>query len=216
MKKVPATEIEIRVNRALELVRMSGFAQRRATELSGGQEQRVSLARALVLQPKVLLLDEPFSALDELLRAEMRTLVRELQRELGITTIFVTHDQQEASFWRTASLSCFLEPWSRSEQRDPSSKRREPQPWRGSLASNPLTATWHCAPEQAAIVAFNKDADHVTGVVEELVDAGTHLAVKVGRISDRSSSSIHRCIHSEVFIKERDRNSNSSIRPRHI
>ena len=94
MKKVPATEIEIRVNRALELVRMSGFAQRRATELSGGQEQRVSLARALVLQPKVLLLDEPFSALDELLRAEMRTLVRELQRELGITTIFVTHDQQ--------------------------------------------------------------------------------------------------------------------------
>ena len=71
--------------------------RRGATELSGGQEQRVSLARALVLQPKVLLLDEPFSALDELLRAEMRTLVRELQRELGITTIFVTHDQQEAS-----------------------------------------------------------------------------------------------------------------------
>jgi ABC-type Fe3+/spermidine/putrescine transport system ATPase subunit len=81
---------------ALRMVQLVGFADRRPRELSGGQEQRVTLARALVTQPRVLLLDEPLSALDEHLRAEMRALVRELQRRLAITTIVVTHDQREA------------------------------------------------------------------------------------------------------------------------
>ena len=81
---------------ALRMVQLEGFADRRPRELSGGQEQRVTLARALVTQPRVLLLDEPLSALDESLRAEMRGLVRQLQRRLAITTIFVTHDQREA------------------------------------------------------------------------------------------------------------------------
>ncbi|MFN3324033.1 MAG: ABC transporter ATP-binding protein [Bryobacteraceae bacterium] len=85
-----------RVAEALELVQLAGFGDRRPKELSGGQEQRVALARALVSEPRVLLLDEPFSALDENLRAEMRALVRSVQRELGLTTIFVTHDQDEA------------------------------------------------------------------------------------------------------------------------
>jgi ABC-type Fe3+/spermidine/putrescine transport system ATPase subunit len=84
------------VEDALRMVQLEGFGGRRPQELSGGQEQRVALARALVTAPRVLLLDEPLSALDENLRADMRALVRDLQRRLGITTIFVTHDQREA------------------------------------------------------------------------------------------------------------------------
>ncbi|MBM3600045.1 MAG: ABC transporter ATP-binding protein [Alphaproteobacteria bacterium] len=85
-----------RVGRMLELVRMSDFGTRRPAQLSGGQQQRVALARALVTEPPVLLLDEPLSALDAKLRLAMRTELRELQRRLGITTLFVTHDQDEA------------------------------------------------------------------------------------------------------------------------
>lgn len=85
-----------RVADMLELVRLPGYEDRRATELSGGQEQRVSLARALVVEPDVLLLDEPLSQLDAALRVEMRELVRKIQQEVGVTTLFVTHDQEEA------------------------------------------------------------------------------------------------------------------------
>jgi putative spermidine/putrescine transport system ATP-binding protein len=97
MRKTPKAETERRVAEALRLVQLEGYERRKPNELSGGQEQRVSLARALVTEPRVLLLDEPFSALDESLRGEMRTLVRDLQRRLKITTIFVTHDQAEAA-----------------------------------------------------------------------------------------------------------------------
>jgi spermidine/putrescine transport system ATP-binding protein len=85
-----------RVDEALELVRLAGYGKRRPDQLSGGQRQRVALARALVLRPKVLLLDEPFGALDAKLRREMQIEMKELQRTLGITFIFVTHDQDEA------------------------------------------------------------------------------------------------------------------------
>ena len=84
------------VQSALTMVQLEGFGGRRPKELSGGQEQRVTLARALVTEPRVLLLDEPLSALDEHLRAEMRGLIRTLQARLAITTVFVTHDQREA------------------------------------------------------------------------------------------------------------------------
>jgi ABC-type Fe3+/spermidine/putrescine transport system ATPase subunit len=80
----------------LDLVQLGDFGGRRVHELSGGQEQRVALARALVTDPHVLLLDEPFSQLDATLRARMRNLLRDVQRQLGVTTLFVTHDQQEA------------------------------------------------------------------------------------------------------------------------
>ena len=96
MRRVPKPDIAPRVARALELVRLDGLAERRPGQLSGGQQQRVALARALVVEPAVFLLDEPLSNLDAKLRATVREEIRALQRELGLTTVFVTHDQEEA------------------------------------------------------------------------------------------------------------------------
>jgi iron(III) transport system ATP-binding protein len=90
------SEIRERVGRALELVRLSGHATRMPHQLSGGQQQRVGLARAMVISPKILLMDEPLSNLDAKLRIELREDIRDLQRSLGTTTIYVTHDQEEA------------------------------------------------------------------------------------------------------------------------
>ena len=95
-RKLPATDIARRVERALTLVQLDGLAARWPHQLSGGQLQRVAIARAVVIEPHVLLLDEPLSNLDALLRAEMRGEIRRLQQMLGITVIYVTHDQEEA------------------------------------------------------------------------------------------------------------------------
>ncbi|VDC19935.1 ABC transporter ATP-binding protein [Pseudogemmobacter humi] len=92
----PKAEIAARVEELLRLVRLEGFGERKPRELSGGQQQRVALARALATNPRVLLLDEPLGALDKNLREEMQIELKQIQRELGITTIFVTHDQEEA------------------------------------------------------------------------------------------------------------------------
>ena len=96
MKRVPAAEITGRVARIMELTQITPFADRLPAQLSGGQKQRVALARALVNEPDVLLLDEPLGALDLKLRQELQIELRQLQRRLGITFIFVTHDQEEA------------------------------------------------------------------------------------------------------------------------
>jgi ABC-type Fe3+/spermidine/putrescine transport system ATPase subunit len=93
---VRGAELERRVRAMIERVGLAGFGGRRPTTLSGGQRQRVALARALVFEPDILLLDEPFAALDKNVRAQMQQEVRRLQQELGVTTILVTHDQQEA------------------------------------------------------------------------------------------------------------------------
>ena len=95
-RKVAKAEISQRVAEALELVQISHLADRKPNELSGGQQQRVALARAFVIEPSVLLMDEPLSNLDAKLRVQMRTVIKKLQRRLGITTIYVTHDQEEA------------------------------------------------------------------------------------------------------------------------
>jgi len=96
MRKVPNGELHQRVDRVLKLVRLDPHAERYPRELSGGQRQRVALARALVIEPPVLLLDEPLSNLDANLREEMQFEIRRIQREVGITTLMVTHDQSEA------------------------------------------------------------------------------------------------------------------------
>lgn len=94
--KKPKEEIEKRVKEMLELIHMPGFENRYPHQLSGGQQQRVALARALAMHPEVLLLDEPLSALDAKIRVSLRAEIRAIQQELGITTIYVTHDQEEA------------------------------------------------------------------------------------------------------------------------
>jgi iron(III) transport system ATP-binding protein len=96
VRRAGAAEIADKVDRALDLVQMRGFASRRAAQLSGGQQQRVALARAFVFSPSVLLFDEPLSNLDAKLRADMRIELRELQHRLGITSVYVTHDLEEA------------------------------------------------------------------------------------------------------------------------
>jgi len=96
ISKKPGDEIKKRVEEMLSLIHLPGFGNRYPYQLSGGQQQRVALARALAIQPQVLLLDEPLSALDAKIRVELRSEIRRIQQELGITTIYVTHDQEEA------------------------------------------------------------------------------------------------------------------------
>ena len=95
-KKYPKDQIPGKVEEALDLVQIKNLKDRKPNELSGGQQQRVALARAFVIEPGVLLMDEPLSNLDAKLRVQMRTVIKKLQRRLGITTIYVTHDQEEA------------------------------------------------------------------------------------------------------------------------
>ncbi|MDR7314590.1 ABC transporter ATP-binding protein [Brevibacillus nitrificans] len=96
VRKLSRTETQERVEKMMKLVRLEGYGERRIDQLSGGQQQRVALARALVIEPQILLLDEPLSNLDAKLREETRFEIKRLQLELGITTIYVTHDQAEA------------------------------------------------------------------------------------------------------------------------
>jgi putative spermidine/putrescine transport system ATP-binding protein len=96
LRRRPADEIKRRVDTVMELVGLTGYGDRQTHQLSGGQQQRVALARSLVLEPKILLLDEPFASLDQHLRERLREEVRDIQQRLGITTLFVTHGQDEA------------------------------------------------------------------------------------------------------------------------
>ncbi len=96
VRKIPKAEIKERVARALDMVRLEGFANRRPSQLSGGQQQRVAVARALVFEPKLVLMDEPLGALDKNLREEMQYEIKHIHQNLGVTMLYVTHDQTEA------------------------------------------------------------------------------------------------------------------------
>ncbi|WP_172292889.1 ABC transporter ATP-binding protein [Pseudoruegeria sp. HB172150] len=96
LRKLPKAEIAERVEKALETVQLGGFGERRIDQLSGGQRQRVAVARAIVFEPQILLMDEPLSALDKKLRDQMQIELRHLHEQLGMTTVYVTHDQREA------------------------------------------------------------------------------------------------------------------------
>ena len=96
LRKVPKAKIDEEVKKYLALVSISGMEKKYPSQLSGGQQQRVAIARSLMLKPSVLLLDEPFSALDAKIRQQMREELKKIQNELGITVVFVTHDQEEA------------------------------------------------------------------------------------------------------------------------
>lgn len=96
LKKTPKSEIALRVSEVLELVQLGGYEKRKVNQLSGGQKQRVAIARAIVLKPKVLLLDEPLGALDYKLRVSMQEELKKMQKEIGTTFVYITHDQEEA------------------------------------------------------------------------------------------------------------------------
>ena len=96
VRRLARAEIEAKIKRALDMVKLSGFASRRPGQLSGGQQQRVALARALVFEPKLVLMDEPLGALDKQLREHMQLEIKHIHRDLGVTVVYVTHDQSEA------------------------------------------------------------------------------------------------------------------------
>ena len=96
VRKMPRAEIEQRVRQALDMVQLSGYGKRRPAQLSGGQQQRVALARALVFEPKLVLMDEPLGALDKQLREQMQLEIKHIHQNLGVTAVYVTHDQSEA------------------------------------------------------------------------------------------------------------------------
>ena len=96
LRKVPKAEQKRRITEMLALIKMPGFEMKYPTQMSGGQQQRIAIGRSLLLQPDVLLLDEPFSALDAKIRSQMREELRKIQTDLNITVVFVTHDQEEA------------------------------------------------------------------------------------------------------------------------
>lgn len=183
MRRLGKAEIAQRVAEALQWVRLEGYERRKPNELSGGQEQRVSLARALVTEPRVLLLDEPFSALDENLRGEMRQLVRELQQRLHITAIFVTHDQREA-FAVADRVALLLD--GRIEQcGEPRELLLEPASapaaqffgWKLLPGEGPNVAAFR--PESAQLCVCHEANGNLTGRLEALLDLGARWQWRV-------------------------------------
>ena len=156
MRGVSREETRRRVGEALAAVQLTGFEGRKPRQLSGGQQQRVAIARAVVTEPKLLLMDEPFSSLDATLREEMRELVRDLQRDLGITTLFVTHDQMEALELADVLGVMFA----------------------GRVAQLGAPQEVFARPASAPVARFMGGTNLLTGRLE-----GEHLVTKLGRVA---------------------------------
>ncbi len=180
MENVDRTETERRVGAALEMVKLSGMQRRKPKQLSGGQQQRVALARALVKRPKVLLLDEPLGALDLKLRKEMQLELKSLQQEVGITFIYVTHDQEEAltmsdriavmSHGRVLQMGPAVEIYERPTSRFVADFIGE---------SNFLSATVKSVNGDRAVVKVPAWDGELTGIVTSKVEVGDEVAVSI-------------------------------------
>jgi putative spermidine/putrescine transport system ATP-binding protein len=178
VRKASPTEIEARTKKALDMVQLSGFGQRRPAQLSGGQQQRVAVARALVFEPKLVLMDEPLGALDKQLREQMQYEIKHLHERLGVTVVYVTHDQSEALTMshRIAVLN------------------------HGAIQQVATPQDLYERPENAFVARFIGENNRLLGTVREVdgrtcvvaVEGGEvrALAVKVGGIGSRSTLSL--------------------------
>ncbi|SDH77237.1 ABC transporter ATP-binding protein [Alloyangia pacifica] len=199
LRGLPKTQIREKVGEALALVGLEGYGERRVWQLSGGQQQRVAIARALVLEPKILLLDEPFASLDQHLRERLREELRDIQRRLGITTLFVTHGQDEAL--ALADRIVVLRGGEIEQVASPDRMYRAPQTrfvagfigsmnflpcdMRGGVSDHPLFAVRATVPDGPVELAIRPEALTLlpargTGArVHRVTDYGTHLLVDV-------------------------------------
>jgi putative spermidine/putrescine transport system ATP-binding protein len=155
VRRLPKSEIEPRVERALGMVQLKALAHRRPTQLSGGQQQRVAVARALVYEPKLVLMDEPLGALDKQLREQMQLEIRRLHRELGVTMVYVTHDQSEA-LTMSDRIAVFHQ---------------------GRIQQIDAPASIYERPANAFVARFIGENNRVAGTVERI--DGTRCAVRI-------------------------------------
>lgn len=161
MRNVPRAEIKAKVSRALERVRLGHLGDRKPTQLSGGQQQRVALTRALVFEPRVILMDEPLGALDKQLREEMQLEIRELHRRLGLTIVFVTHDQSEA-LTMSDRIAIFD---------------------RGKIAQIGSAADVYDRPQNRFVSQFIGETNLLDGVVKQVAaDGGLELSLAGGHV----------------------------------
>jgi putative spermidine/putrescine transport system ATP-binding protein len=179
VRKVDKSTAEKSVQRALEMVRLGGFGQRRPAQLSGGQQQRVAVARALVFEPKLVLMDEPLGALDKNLREEMQYEIKHLHEELGITMVYVTHDQSEA-LTMSNRIAVFED---------------------GVIQQLATPSVLYEKPDNAFVAQFIGENNRLTGTVEAIedsvctvrVDSGEivkALRINVGKAGDRTTLSL--------------------------
>jgi putative spermidine/putrescine transport system ATP-binding protein len=167
MRRLPAPEIDARVARALAMVRMDGFANRYPQQMSGGQQQRIALARALVFEPQLVLMDEPLGALDKQLREQMQIEIKHIHASLGTTFVFVTHDQSEA-LTMSDRIAVFND---------------------GAIQQVDAPAALYEEPANAFVASFIGENNTLTGVIEEHDGRSCTVRLESGiRLSARSGS----------------------------
>jgi sulfate/thiosulfate transport system ATP-binding protein len=178
VRRRPKAEIRARVDELLEIVGLSGYADRYPAQLSGGQRQRMALARALAVQPKVLLLDEPFGALDANVRAELRSWLRGLHDDLGVTTLIVTHDQEEAM--EVADQVVIMRSGRIEQAGAPREVYRHPATdWvMGFLGPVSRIGENLVRPHEVSL-ALEPDGDAVEAMVSRVIHLGSHVRVEL-------------------------------------